>query len=31
MLSQLADGVGARFPVVLAYKYGCNQAIVSLL
>ena len=31
MLSQLADGVRARFPVVLTYKYACDQAIVSLL
>lgn len=29
--AQLADGVGARFPVVLTYKYVCDQAIVSLL
>ena len=31
MLAQLADGVRARFPVVLTYKYACDQAIVSLL
>ena len=31
MLAQLSDGVKARFPVVLTYKYACDQAIISLL
>ena len=31
MLEQLSDGVRARFPVVLTYKYACDRAIVSLL
>ena len=31
MLDQLSDGVRARFPVVLTYKYACDQAVVSLL
>ena len=31
ILDQLPDGVRARFPVVLMYKYACNRAVVSLL
>ena len=31
MLTQLTDGVRARFPVVLTYKYACDQGIVTLL
>ena len=31
MLDQLADGVRAHFPVVLIYKYACDQAIISPL
>ncbi len=28
MLEQLTDGVRARFPVVLARKYACDQAVI---
>ena len=31
MLEQLTDGVRARFPVILTYKYACDFALISLL
>jgi len=31
MLNQLADGVQARFPVVLTRKYACDNSIVTLM
>ena len=31
ILSQLADGVQARFPVVLTRKYACDRAVIALL
>ena len=31
MLEQLSDGVRARFPVVLTWKYACDQSVVTLL
>ena len=31
MVSQLVDGVRARFPVVLTRKYACDRSIMSLL
>ena len=31
MLAQLADGVGAYFPVTLTRKYACDHSVVTLL
>ena len=31
ILSQLTDGVRARFPVVLTRKYACDQAVFAFL
>ena len=31
MLSQLSEGVRARFPVLLTHKYACNQSVVDML
>ena len=31
MLSQLADGMRCRFPVILTHKYACDVFVVSLM
>ena len=31
MLEQLSDGVRARFPAVLTYKYSCDKSLLCLL
>ena len=31
MLEQFPEGVSARFPVVLTYKYTCDRAVISFL
>lgn len=31
ILDQLTDGVRARFPVVLTFKYACDQSVIALM